>query len=63
MLKEKFDNGEKVILDKGFRNSSIVEVILQSSGKLFTRIKPIEDNAEWEVMTNRLTKISQNDTK
>ena len=57
MLRESYTQGERVILDKEFRNFSIVEVVSQTSGRLFTRVKSLETGTEWEVMTNRLEKI------
>ena len=60
MLRQQFEIGEKVRLDVGFRNSSIVEVVHQTSGKLFTTVK--SDGQQWDVMTNRLTKILNSET-
>ena len=46
--------GQSVRLDKDFRNSSIVEVVTQTSRRLYTRVKA-PSGYEWDVMTNRLT--------
>ena len=57
-LRQKFKIGEKVILDKKFNTSSEVIVVYQSPGNLFTRIKSVDPGSgEWDVMTNRLTKL------
>ena len=53
-LRQELESGEVVILDRGFHNSIDVEVITQTSGKLFTTVKSGEQ--QWDVMTNRLTK-------
>jgi len=46
--------GQKVRLDKGFRNSSIVTVLGQSSKRMYTTVFT-EGCEPWDVMTNRLT--------
>lgn len=46
--------GQLVELDKDFANSSIVEVVLQTPMRLYTRVKA-PNGYEWDVMTNRLT--------
>lgn len=55
MIKETFIKDEVVTLDTGYRNSSIVTVVYQTTNKLFTRVK--SETSEWDVMTNRLTKL------
>ena len=49
--------GKTYRLDKGFRNSSIIEVV--KVGKLFCRIKLAkpngESNGEWDTMISRLS--------
>jgi len=57
MLRETYLKDELVILDETFRNKSEVTVVYQTTNKLFTRVK--SDLAEWDVMTNRLTKIKK----
>ena len=59
---EKFEIGQSVRLDKKFRNTSIVEVIWQSSTRMFTTVKSNE--SEWDVMTRRLSvlKVSKTGT-
>jgi hypothetical protein len=52
----KFKKGEKVRLDAGFRNASTVRIVCQiGESRMFTRVKSY--GYEWDVMTNRLTKI------
>lgn len=55
MTSKKFEIGEKVRLDSGYANSSIVEVEMQSTLLMYTRVK--SDGQTWVVMTNRLSKI------
>ena len=55
MTSKKFEIGEKVRLDAGYANSSIVEVEMQSTLLMYTRVK--SDGQTWVVMTNRLSKI------
>ena len=52
---EKFEPEETVVLDKNFNNHSEVEVVSQTLNRMFTRVK--DENSDWEVMTNRLTKL------
>jgi len=59
MLRQEFDKGESVRLDKDFRNTSIVEVVSQTSGKLYTTVT--SEGVEWDVMTNRLTKLKEDE--
>lgn len=54
----KFEQGEKVILDKEFSNSSEVIVKYQSPLRLFTAIS-VDGSEEWQVMTMRLSKINK----
>ncbi len=56
-MREKLAVTEKVILDKQYHNSSIVEVVSQTPNRLFTRVKGNE--VEWDVMTYRLTKLNK----
>ena len=53
-LRNEFNIGEEVILDKDRANSSIVTVIHQTPNKLFTTVKG--GDREWEVMTARLSR-------
>jgi hypothetical protein len=53
-LRNEFNIGEEVILDKDRANSSIVTVIHQTPNKLFTTVKG--GDSEWEVMTARLSR-------
>ena len=46
--------GQSVMLDKDFRNSSIVEVVSQTPRRPYTRVKA-SNGYEWDVMTDRLT--------
>jgi hypothetical protein len=50
--------GEKVVLDKKYRNTSIVEVV--RLGKYFATVK--DEDSEWDVMKCRLTKIEENES-
>jgi len=59
MLRQEFKEGESVRLDKDFRNTSIVEVVSQTSGKLYTTVT--SEGSTWDVMTNRLTKLKENE--
>jgi hypothetical protein len=49
------EKGEIVILDSGYRNSSIVEVVSQTPNCMFTKVEN-EEGTQWEVMTARLTR-------
>ena len=49
--------GEKVILDKDFNNASIVEVVTISFPQQLFAIVKDDDGNSWETMTNRLSKI------
>lgn len=51
----KFEKGEKAILDEKFANGGEVEVVYQTLSGMLCRVK--DGDAEWDVMTNRLTKI------
>jgi len=53
--KTEFTKGQSVILDKGFKNSSIVKVVNQSPFRLITLIE--SDGKQWDVLTLRLTEI------
>ena len=57
-LRQEFKHGEDVVLDKEYHNTSIVTVVRQSEGKLFTTVK--SGKAQWDVMTGRLDKIEEN---
>jgi len=54
-LRRKFKEGEKVILDIKYANSSKVTVVRQTTGKLYTTVT--NGKSEWDVMTNRLTPL------
>ena len=45
--------GQQVRLDKGFANSSIVEVVRQTPKRMYTTVT--NGKNEWDVMTYRLT--------
>ncbi len=45
--------GQQVRLDKGFANSSIVEVVKQTPKRMYTTVT--NGKNEWDVMTYRLT--------
>ena len=54
-----FYKNDIVILDKG--RSTECQVVVIYAGKLFCMVANIKNkNATWEVMTNRLSKISEN---
>ena len=53
-LRPSLTAGQLVELDKGFANSSIVEVVTQTPMRLYTRVKA-PNGYEWDVMTDRLT--------
>lgn len=55
----KFEKGEIAILDKGCATESKIEVVEQTPHRKFTRVK--DGEAEWNVMTSRLTKILNDD--
>lgn len=59
LIYEKFEQGEIVRLDKNFRNTSLVKVEYQTKNRMFTTISV--NNSSWDVMTNRLSKISNNE--
>jgi len=48
--------GETVILDAGYNNSSEVVIISFTPNEMFARIK--DENSDWEVMTNRLSPLA-----
>ena len=61
----KLIEGETVVLDKGYANSSRVVIVSLSELQMYTRVISIEDalrrnpdikNDSWEVMTNRLSR-------
>lgn len=56
-LRKEFNINEIVYLDIDKPNYSEVIVVSQTPQKLFTTVKSIDGNAQWEVMTNRLTTI------
>ena len=56
-----FSKGEKVILDKGRVNESIVTVLSQTPILMFTLVTS-DGKYSWEVMTYRLSKIKTNET-
>ncbi len=51
-LTQQFAIDQWVILDKEFSNYSYVQVVNQTPGRLYTRVK--SEGVEWEVMTYRL---------
>jgi hypothetical protein len=52
-----FKIGEKAVLDQGFSNSCLVEIVSQTPRRLFTKIRCPGKNSDWEVNTLRLSKI------
>jgi hypothetical protein len=54
---QQYDKGTLVHLDKKYANHSIVEVVSQTPYNMFTKVKAPDTGYEWEVMTNRLSKI------
>ena len=48
--------GKQYIIDEGFRNSGIVELV-ESYGKIFVRVKNPDSNTEWDTMAYRLSEI------
>jgi hypothetical protein len=59
-MRKYLKEGTKVRLDTTFANSSIVEVVSQTSGRLYTKVKSDEGH-QWEVMTNRLEILNENE--
>ena len=57
-LRKELKPGQIVVLDEKFNNSSTVEVVRQTKGKLFTTVKS-ESGYEWDVMTYRLTDLDE----
>lgn len=57
MKHNKFDLkvGDIVILDKGFNNSSEVEIVGFTPEQMYTNVKSLDDDRVWVTMTNRLT--------
>lgn len=54
--------GDRVRLDKGYANSSIVRVVSMTPLMMYSRVVPAEienpkDDDSWETMTNRLTPL------
>lgn len=60
-LRQEYTKGQIVILDYDRHNSSIVEVVSQTSGKLFTLVKGKNTNDSWSVMTVRLKEIENDE--
>jgi len=58
-LRREFKVGELVRLDVNSQGGSVVEVVWQSTGKLFTCVKVPNGNVNWDVMTHRLIPIVQ----
>ena len=57
-----FKPGDKVKLDEGFANTSIVRIISMTPQMLYSRVVPVEienpkDEDAWDTMTNRLTPL------
>lgn len=55
-MRQELKPGERVILDQGSAYGGEVEVVYQTSGRLYTAVK-FEDE-QWQVMTYRLTKLT-----
>lgn len=58
-MRSSFEVGERVILDIDKGNWSEVEVVEQTTGKLYTRVRSLKSRYEWDVMTYRLSKINK----
>lgn len=59
ILYEEFKNGERVILDERYHNSSLVKVVAQTRpNRVYTTVED-DYGQKWDVMTNRLTKIDK----
>lgn len=54
-MRRELKENTQVRLDEDKPNSSIVTVVSQTKGKLFTKVRG--DESEWDVMTIRLTDI------
>jgi len=57
-----FQPGDKVKLDEGFANTSVVVIVSMMPQKLYSRVVPAEienpkDDDAWDTMTNRLTPL------
>lgn len=50
--------GDKAVLDKEFRNSSIVTIISFTPKKLYATVRS-EEGIEWETMSYRLTEVEE----
>ena len=57
MKHNKFDLkvGDIVILDKGYNNSSEVEIVGFTPEEMYANIKLLDEDRMWVTMTNRLT--------
>ncbi|MEK6829717.1 MAG: hypothetical protein AABY15_06375, partial [Nanoarchaeota archaeon] len=53
-LVEGIKEGDRVILDAGFANSSEVTIVSFTPKKMFAKVRS-DEGEEWETMTNRLT--------
>lgn len=56
---EKFEEEQRVRLDKEFRNTSIVTVKSQTSGRMYCQVS--NGKSTWTVMTNRLTELTEDE--
>jgi len=52
-----YNPGETVSLDAEYANASKVTVVRQTPNRVYTTVKSIDSGSEWDVMTNRLTKV------
>ena len=50
--------GDRAIVDKEFNNSLEVVVLSFSPNKMFAKVRA-DDNYEWTLMSDRLTKINK----
>jgi hypothetical protein len=57
-----FKPGDKVQLDEGFANTSVVKIVSMTPQMLYSRVVPAEienpkDEDAWDTMTDRLTPL------
>ena len=58
-LRTEWKRRERVCLDADLANNSIVEVVSQTKGKLFTEVTSNGGKNTWSVMTYRLSKYEE----
>jgi len=57
----KLKEGEKVRLDKGFYNSSVLTLFKLTPHEMIA-IVGIEESKAWEVLTSRLSRVEEDNT-